>query len=188
MGARITGAFKQLRRLRANLADLASPTGKAQRDVAREVEREVRQLIREQFRTGEGPDGPHQPRADGRPGLMSRRLPSDYNFRIQPAGLWVQPSRARWLGVHQTGHTFPPRAGGGQVLTYNKSGKLLRGSRIAKQKFVFERTARAHTIGQRVLPARPIYPTNIATSPRWSSRIVLGQRRAMLRWGARATK
>jgi hypothetical protein len=183
MGASFSGPFAKLKNLRRNVSELANAAGRTQHAIATEVAKEVKQLIREQFRDGEGPFGPWARRADGERALVSRRLPSDFEARVRPgARLWVQPSRARWLRAHHEGHTFAPRAAAGQLLTFDKRGRLISKKRQRRAKFVFDTKARSHTVGRRELPARPIYPTSAASSRTWASRVTLGQQRAMARW------
>lgn len=189
MGASFTGTFDRLRRLRRNVVELANAGGQPQRQIAKEAQKDVKQLLREQFAEGRGPDDPWERTADGEPALVSKKLPSDFEAQIRPGGLLrVQPSRATWLRAHHEGHVFTTRQGGGQVLTFNKSGRLVKRARISRQKFVFDRVARKHTVGRRVLKPRPIYPNDIAASPRWSTRIRAGQARAMKAWAALAAK
>jgi hypothetical protein len=186
----LDGPFEQLRRLRRNVVELANAGGRPQRDLATAVSREIKGVIREQFTRGEGPDGPHPRRVDGKPALVSKKLPGDFEARVLPGGvLWVRPSRAPWLRAHHEGHVFPPRRAGGQVLTFDKNGRLLRQSRIKKQRFVFDRVARAHAIRARVLKRRPIYPDPNRPFPsKWAVRINAASSMVMARWHRNATR
>jgi hypothetical protein len=183
----ITGDFKKLKALEKKLADLAMPKGTAAMQVGKQVSREILKVVKDEFARGVAPSGaPWQEKARGGQALESRKLPNA--IRPYPDGLFILfSSRVPWFGAHQTGHVFPARAAGGQVLTFNKKGRLLKASRIGRQKFVFDVAAKAHEVRQRMLPARPIHPEPGEKPPAWVAAIARGADTVLQRWYASAT-
>lgn len=184
----LTTPTAKLRRLRSDVASLATPTGAGQRGLLAGVRTSVKQLLVEEFATGTGPDGAAwQKTAKGEPALVSRKLPTAFTATIESGGVRFQ-GRVDWLEAHQTGHVFARRQGGGQTMIFRK-GKLVSRARAARgwsgPKSWTDVTARAHSIGQRVLPQRQIYPENGLT-PRWEDAIGRGLVGGMERWARRA--
>jgi hypothetical protein len=188
----LRGDTSKARALARSLRDLADPSGRAQAEITREVVREVRGVLKEQFAAGVGPYGMWPLTTRGRQALVSRKLPQDFRGEGIPGGarFW---SRVPWLRAHHEGHVFPARAGGGQSLFFNEGGRLLRLGRLTarglRTRFVSERVTRGHTIGQRVLPKREIYPDRgVGSSPTWSAHLNHAARVGMQRWRDRATR
>jgi hypothetical protein len=190
----VTGDLAKAKALARNLRDLADPKGRAQQEISREIVREVRGLLREQFAAGVGPYGMWPLTVRGKPALVSRKLPQDFRGEPVPGGVrFWWGGRARWIRAHHEGHVFPARQAGGQSLFFNEKGQLLRLGKLTvrglRTKFVMERVARAHTVGQRVLPKREIYPDRgVGSSPTWAAHVNHGARLGMQRWRERATR
>ena len=107
------GDFDKLRKLTRSVERLADPNGRPQQRIAREVIREVRAgPLRDQYQTGVGPDGPWQPRKDGKPALVSRKLPTVIRGRPIVGGAQFE-WRSKIMQAHHEGHVFPARRGGG---------------------------------------------------------------------------
>src|SRR5688572_28526526 len=125
-----SGPFGRLRQLQKELRDLADPRGRGQQEVARQVVREVRGVLKEQFAAGEGSDGPWARTKDGRPALVSRKLPQDFRGKPVPSGARFS-SRISWLRAHHEGHTFGAQevAANQRFLTFDRYGRLVRASR-----------------------------------------------------------
>lgn len=187
-----SGDFDKLKRLARSVEQLADPNGRPQRTIARKVITELRTgPLREQYRTGIGPEGAWQPRkADGRPALVSRKLPTLVRGRPVRGGA-VFEWRSAIMKAHHEGHVFPARRGGGQSLFYDERGRLIRLGRLSarafRYKFVAERITRAHGIGARVLPPRPQYPRGPMPDS-WRRPIERGLRAGMDDWGSTATR
>jgi hypothetical protein len=92
------------------------------------------------------------------------------------------------LEALHAGHRFPARRTGGQSLFFDKRNKLLRLGKLSKRglrtTFVEEKRAREHTVGARVLPARPVYPVGGLT-PSWDAGVRRGLERGMTSWWER---
>jgi hypothetical protein len=186
----LDGDFNGLRKLERSIADLSKTGGASQAQVARGVISEVRGLLREQFTSGIGPDGsPLTPTVRGRPALVSRKLPQAFTGSPIPGGA-AMSLRVEWLEAHQHGHTFPSRQAAGQTMIFRK-GKLVSQARAAKgwqgPKSWQDVRSRAHTVGQRVLPARAIVPEG-ALPPRWAQAVGQGATNGMQAWYERAAK
>jgi hypothetical protein len=184
----LTGDFKRFGRLQREMEALGQKGGAAQKTVLRPVARRVQARISHQFEAGVGPDGaPQAPRKDGKPGLVSRKLGATVRVAVMAGGIAGSSSIA-WLEAHQKGHEFPPRQHEGQKLTFNRRGRLLSARRVARAKFVFDRIARRHTVGRRVLPARPIYPESGELPGPWATAVNVGAEEGLQAWHERATK
>lgn len=188
----LTGDSKQLDNVRRAMLDLGTPLGRTQTDVARSVIREVRGVLRDQFAKGEGPSKTWIQTARGKPALISKKLPQDFVGKPVPSGVEFT-SRIPWLIAHHEGYVFGSRNVGAskQFLTFDKNGKLIKRKRALNKKGearrgVFQTYAKAHTVGGRVLPARPIYPEGYMP-PRWLSRLTRGVSAAIDRWYQRAS-
>lgn len=184
----LTGDFKRLSQLQREMAALAQKEGDAQKSVLRPAARRVQARISHQLGAGVGPDdAPQAPRKDGRPGLASRKIGAAVRVTVVAGGI-AGSSSIDWLEAHQKGHEFPQRQHEGQKLTFNRRGRLLSARRVARSKFVFDRIARRHTVGARVLPARPIYPESGELPAPWATAVNSGAEEGLRAWYARATR
>lgn len=176
----LTGDFDALKRLERNMAELAQSSGPTQRQLARGVIGEVRNLLREQFTNGTGPDGsPLTPTVSGEPALVSRKLPQAITGSPVDGGA-AMSLRIEWLEAHQHGHTFPPR----QVAASAANVRNGRFVRVGKKASAI-RGIRAHVIGPRVLPARPIVPED-GLPQRWVEGVSRGAGVALKAWHEKA--
>jgi hypothetical protein len=187
----LTGDFDELRALRASMRELGLTSGRAQRDIAKAVAAEVKGLLKQEFATGEGPDGAWARTVRGKQALQSKRLAAG-DFQDKPIEGGVEfVSKVSWLRAHQEGHTWPARSAGGQSLFFNNKGRLLKLGKLSKRvlrvKFVEEKITRKHTVRERVLPARPIIPEGGDMPPAWSEAISRGAEAGVQRWYDRAT-
>jgi hypothetical protein len=199
-----SGDFAKLRQLEQKLRALATTNSSEQRAVLREAGIALKAVIKEQFAKGIQPDGSPQPRlANGRAGLVSRKLPSAVVVELFGTGLRIRPTSsnphvADILDTQQNGYVFGPRhsKGGhqyrdakGRITTYRDFVKRASGATRGgegtgfetytkdirgREKKVAERTrVEAHSIGRRVLRPHPIYPSG-AVPPRWGRAIADG--------------
>lgn len=190
----LTGDFAGLRRLQRSFRSIADPNGDGRTGLLKGVRTEINGVIRAEFAEGIGPDGTSWQRTvrGGQP-LFSKVLPHAFESRAEGGELrYVAYTKRDFLTAHQFGHTFPARVGGGNSLFFDEKGRALKqgklsGSRIKRIKFVQEVKTRTHTVGQRVLPARPIYPTG-ALPLRWEEAIHRGLTAGMERWAEKAEK
>jgi hypothetical protein len=190
----LTGNFAGFRELRKAIRDLSKPDGRAVQDIAKNVKAEVDVVIRDEFASGEGPDGPWQKTARGRVALISRKLPNAFRSRFDQGVLRYTAKVPRgWLLTQHEGHAFPARkvAALKRYLSFNSKGKLVAERRIFDKKGnvrrgAFQRFAGAHTVGRRVLPPRPLYPTG-SLPAKWSNAITRGASVGLSRWYDRST-
>lgn len=132
-------------------------------------------VLRDEFRTSSDPDGgAWKPRADGQPALRSRKLAGAFTakFNKGDAGVaFVGRVPRDWLVAHDRGHLFGARKVDGRstILRFNKRGRLVSAKRFEKLKRGRAVFAPAHTVGPRLLPARPIAPRRM--SARWETAI-----------------
>lgn len=196
----LTGDFIGLRRLRRNVESLAQPDGKARVDLLAHVQTEVTGLLKEEFAKGIGPDGSAwQQTKSGRPALISKKLAGAFSSRIDRGIVrFTGKSKRDMLMAHQLGHTFKARkvAADKQFLSFNSKGKLVSARRVLKgsaftgvmlRRGASQVFAAAHKIGERVLPARPIYPEGTLPT-RWQEGIERGLVVGMEKWHERAEK
>lgn len=185
----LTGDFGKLEKLAQNMRDLAKKDGKAQRAVASATVPKIKQVWREQFKSGVGPEGAWQRTARGKQPLDSRKIGSDFKG-VPVSGGVLFKSPVKWLAAHHAGHTFASRsvAARQNILRFNKKGRLVTAKRFEKATRGRAVFARAHTVGARRLPARPLYPTGGAMPARWARAINDGAAEAMRRWAVGATK
>ncbi len=173
----LDGDFDKLRRLAASLRELDQASGEFQRQTSRHVIDEVRPVIRDQFVTGSGPYGAWERTKRGKPALVSMKIPNSLSAKAVDGG----PSfsfHIPWLGVHHSGHIFAPRQveQGKAVQRFSRKGQLRTPS-------VFR--GRSHTVGRRVLPARPIYPDK-GMPAKWGTAINAGVERGVRDWHSRS--
>jgi hypothetical protein len=187
----LTGDFDGVRKLRADVKKLTTGA-----DLLRGIDREVKGLLKEEFATGQGPYGAWQNTVRGRQALQSRKLPQAFTSELQPNGLrYMAKSKRDLLTAHQEGYKFPARqrAANQQFLTFNKGGKLIKNSRALNKKGetkrgVYQRFAKAHTVGARVLPQRQIVPEGDELPPAWKSAVTRGAEAGVQRWYDRTSK
>jgi hypothetical protein len=192
----LTGDFAGLARLRRNIEGLASPTGPGQRTLLAAVRSEVKQLLRTEFATSTGPNGPWVPTVRGKPALASKKLAQAFESEVVAGGVRFRGVVNRdWLEAHQEGHTFKSRsvAAAKQFLTFNSKGRLIKAKRALNKKGdvkrgVHQTFARAHTVGERVLPQRLIAPQGGILTPSWQAAIARGITNGMQRWYANTTR
>src|SRR5690349_19485394 len=187
----LTGDFNEVSAVRASMRELGLTSGRAQRDIAKEVAKEVRGLLRAEFASGEGTEGAWARTVRGKQALQSKRLAGgDFQDTAIPGGVEFV-SKIDWLQAHQEGHTWAAREAGGQSLFLNEKGRVLRLGKLSKRglrvKFVEEKVARQHTVGERELPARPIIPEGSDMPAAWSDAISRGAEAGVKRWYDRAT-
>jgi hypothetical protein len=190
----VTVPETSLRHARASFRSLASPDGAERRGMVKGVQGEVKLLLKEQFTKGIGPDGaPLQETVKGDPALVSRKLANIFQAQLERGVLhFSAKSKRDMLTAHNSGYIFPARqrAANQQFLTFNSRGRLTKNSRALNKKGEARRSfhqtfAQAHTVGERVLPQRPITPEG-ELPPRYVApidRVVTG---GMLRWHEKA--
>ncbi len=208
----LTGDFAGLRKLQRSVESLATPEGEARVRMFAPVRSEVNALLNDEFARSVAPDGSTwQPTVRGRPALVSKKLPYAFSSRLDRGVLrFVGKTKRDLLTAHQEGHTFAARrapAGGASrtetrkgrngiaytrtirpgAMYFNGKGKLVKASRFAKIKKGRVVFARAHTVGQRVLPARKIAPEG-SLPQRWVDGIERGLVVGMGIWAMRAQK
>lgn len=187
----LTGDYDGVRRLRTDVAKLATGA-----DLLRGIDREVKGLLRQEFASGSGPYGAWRPTVRGRQALQSKKLPQAFTSEIGPTGLrYSAKSKRDLLTAHQEGHEFPARsvAANKQFLTFNRGGKLIKSSRALNKKGevkrgVYQRFAKAHTAGARVLPQRQVVPEGDELPPPWENAVTRGAEAGVQRWYDRASK
>lgn len=192
----LTGDLAGLRRLRRSVESLGKPDGAGRAELAGGVRGEVKGLIVDEFTRGVGPDGnAWQKTRRGRTALVSNKLPGAFQGRIDRGVVrFIAKSTRDLLVAHQHGHVFPKRSVGEhkQYLSFNSKGKLVAQRRIFKKdgtvrRGASQRFAAAHTVRERVLAMRQIYPEG--TLPlRWEEAIARGLTGGLNRWAARAEK
>lgn len=202
----LTGDFVALRKLERQLQDLSKPGSASQKLIANGVAKSLKELVKQQFLSGVGPYGEWQRTKRGKPALLSRKLASGFKATVIPGGLVIRLSPpestvTRWLFTHHEGFTFPARAvKGGQTRFFNRSGRLIRHERAMRwvdrdkdgkfqavfKRGVFRRVTKAHVIGSRQLPERPLWPSH-GMSESWADAINKGARDGMDAWYRKAT-
>lgn len=184
----LTGPFGRVEALAKNMRDLASKNGKAQKAIGSATVPRIRKVWKEQFRTGVGPDGAWERNRNGGQPLDSRKLAADFKGKVMPGGVLFS-SPVKWLMAHHRGHVFAARsvANRQNVMRFNAKGRLVKTKRFEKLKRGVAVFARAHRVGQRRLPARPLYPTR-SIPVVWARAINEGAAEAMRRWLVQSTK
>lgn len=110
---------------------------------------------------------------------------------------YMKNPHKRWpdiMWAHQDGHTFPRRKSGGGAMRFNRRGKLVSTKSFARtvkghaaqldrdntrDLYAYTKTgkmrllgksvrAKSHVVGQRVLPARPVFPSGGSLPKRWT--------------------
>lgn len=178
----LTGDVAGLKRWQSAFAQLARPEL-----VLNGIKPEVRATLKEEFATSTGPDGSTwAPTVRGRAALVSRKLPGAFALTVTDDALeGVGRVTRDWLRTQQEGKTFPQRqvADRAQVLRFSRKGRLLSAKRFEKAKYGYATQARAHTVGQRVLPARQMVPEGEGALPsRWQAAGDRGATTAIERW------
>lgn len=188
----LTGDSKRLQKLEQSLRELGQRDGTMLTEATKQIAKNIKDTLKEEFSQGEGPYGAWLRTVRGRTALLSRKLPQAFAFRADNFVLKFF-LRVPWLTAHQTGYKFSARQAKSQSLFFNEEGRLLKlgrlnGARLKKINFVQEVKGRAHTVGARVLPARPIFPTSAGVPPKWAQRINEGANYGMQRWYQKASK
>jgi len=188
----LLGDFAKLKKLTRSVEALAKTGGRPQQAIARAVIKEVRAgPLKAQYQSGVGPDGPWQPRKDGKPALVSRKLPRV--IRASPKGdgaefVW----RSTIMLAHHEGHVFASRTGGGHSVFFDENGRAIKLGKLTRRafrySFVREVKVGAHLVGARVLPPRRQYPRPGSIPLSWSKPIANGMRIGMTRWYLGATE
>ena len=158
----------------AVIAKLSATMKTAADAVVKSVERAARGELQREFRDSIDPDGNSwKARADGKPALVSKKLPGAFTSKIVGNTIVFVGRVARdWLRVQSEGHSFPSRnvAARATVLRFDRKGRMVKAKRFEKIKKGRAVFARAHTIGRRTLPARPIVP-GASLPARWETAI-----------------
>jgi hypothetical protein len=191
----LTGNLAALRALRRSLLDLAKPDGRTVKDVGKNVAGEIDEVLREQFATGVGPDGEWDRTRRGRPALVSSKLAAAFRSRLDRGVLrYVARTPRNWLAAQHEGHVFPARkvAALSHYMNFNSKGKLVAARRVVRKdgtpkRGSYQRFAAGHTVRERVLPARLLYPTG-ALPAKWSNAISRGVGAVITRWYERSTR
>lgn len=166
--------------------------------ILRGIKQQVGLLLKSEFATGTGPSGDKwKPTVRGRQPLQSRKLASAFDITADADSVrGVGKSKRDMLTAHQEGRVFKSRrvVENKQYLTFDKRGRLIRNSRALNRKGDVKRGvrqtfARAHTVGQRVLPARPIIPDRDGELPaNWVAAVNAGAVQGMQWWSERAAR
>jgi len=187
----------RLHALEKDLRGLGNPSGFGQRMILMGIRRAIlRGPLRQEFQTGVGPDGPWQPTVRGRQALLSRKLPGAFEGELLAGAVQFEGAvRRNWLLAHQLGARFKSRSveANKQYLTFNRAGRLIKNSKALNKKGAVRRGvvqtfARAHSIGVRVLPARPMIPTGTILPPSWNAAAAAGAEDGLQRWMAKVAK
>lgn len=156
-----------IKAVRAGLKVVAKP-------IAGAIKKAGLELLREEFRESIDPFGSAwKSRVDGSAALVSKKLPNAFKAKVDGNAVrFVGRVKREWLDAQDQGHTFGPRKVDARsvVLRYNRKGRLVSAKRFAKLKKGRAVFATAHTIGKRVLPARPIIP-RAGLSTKWDAAI-----------------
>lgn len=176
---------------------LANPSGFGQRMILGGIRRAIlRGPLREEFRTGIGPDGPWKETVRGKQALESKTLAGAFKAELLAGAVRFEGAvRRNWLMAHQLGQRFSTRSveANKQFLTFNKAGRLIKNSKALNKKGqvrrgVFQTFAKAHTVGARVLPPRPMIPTGAVLPPSWNAAATAGAEEGLQRWMAKVAK
>lgn len=194
----ITGdGERKLEQIGKSLGELGSRGSPAQERMLTPVKQEIKTLLRDEFSKSIGPTGESwQETVRGRAALVSKKLPYAFDFGIRDGVVvGVGKTKRDLLDAHQEGHTFRERqvAAQQQFLTFDKNGKLIRKARALNKKGearrgVYQTFARAHTIGERVLPQRQIIPEGSELPKPWDDAVERGLSKGMEQWSERVEK
>jgi hypothetical protein len=172
----LTGNMRQLRGWATHVQSLGKPNGPKQVAIAKAVGHEVRELLKKQFATGTGPEGPWKRTVRGEPALISRKLPGDFKTSAVASGVFVS-SRIPWLRAHHEGHTFPARSAGGQALFFNKKGRFVSRQRYAGAQHLAGRKMAQLQGALNLLSA--VGPSGVGLSPKAAARKATSIRRQL---------
>lgn len=115
--------------------DLAVRGGKEQHAIALGVALKLRAgPIRQQYKTGIGPDGPWPRRKDGKPALLSNKLPHAVRFQYTETGfkfVWRPP----WMAAQHEGHVWPARKQAAREGYQNTKGRFLSAKAFAGRQY-----------------------------------------------------
>jgi hypothetical protein len=192
----LTGDVAQLRSLGRSFRDLHTPNTPTQTRLLTPVKQEIKSVLREEFSRSVDPSGASwEETVRGRAALLSKKLPFAFEFGVRDGVVvGVGKSKRDLLDAHQEGHTFKARqvAAQKQFLTFDRNGRLVRKKRALNKKGLATRGthqtfARAHTVGERVLPQRQIVPEGDTLPPLWEQAVERGLTSGMMDWHERAS-
>jgi hypothetical protein len=184
----VTGDFAKLDKLAGKMSALADGKGAG---LFPPINRGLKATLREEFTRSVDPSGRTWPlTVKGRPALVSRKLPNAFAFAARDGYIvGVGKSRRDMLSAHQEGHTFRARQVGAlkAFLTFDKNGRLISKKRALNRKGavrrgVIQTFAKAHTVGERVLPKRQIVPEGNTLPRLWDGAIRGGFVEGMTKW------
>jgi hypothetical protein len=182
---------EKLQAIQRSMESLAQPDGAAHKTILRGIKQQVQLVLKTQFQTSTDPSGQtYEPTVDGKPALASKKLPSLFQFQIEGGFVrGVAKSKRDMMTALHEGHIFASRqVAAGQVNRFNAKGKLVSASRFEKLKRGKATFSKAHSIGQRVLPPRPIIPEGNELPPLWDSAVRAGVTVGMQWWADRMSK
>jgi len=180
----LTGDFDRLKRIAREMASMARTDGAGQKTLLRGVKQQVTLVLKEEFRTSTDPSGAHwKNTVRGQPAMQSKKLPQAFELELVDGAVkGVGKSKRDLLEALDQGHEFAARqvAANKQYLSFNRQGKLVKEGRLFNRAGQLRRGvqqvfARAHAIGKRILPPRPIIPGGGGTLPaRWDAAVRAG--------------
>jgi len=194
----LTGDFSGLKKLESAVQKLAS-----KEPVLESMKREVFTLLRDEFKQGSGPDGETwEPTKRGKPAMVSKKLPFAFGARADRGELrFIGKTKRDLMSALHAGHVFPPRVAKASALRFNSKGSLISaaafrraldkrpsGKNPNRKRRYSIRTAAAHTVGERVLPPRPIIPQSGEMPARWQAAVNAGVFRVVAAWAERAQR
>lgn len=187
-----SGDDAKLRALAKGFRDLRTPNTPTQQRLLTPVMREIKGVLRGEFTKGVDPTGATwQQTVNGHPALVSKKLPNAFDLAVRDGVVvGVGKSKRDLLDAHQEGRTFRARqvAAQQQFMTFDKNGRLIRNARALNRKGEARRGirqtfARAHAIGERVLPQRQIIPDDgTQLPPMWEKAVETGIGTGMKDW------
>lgn len=195
----LTGDLAGLRKASRSFGAMATAGSAPRIAMLDDVKRQGLLLLKQEFATSTSATGdPFQETVRGKPALLSRSLPYAFDGRVDRDSLrFIGRVSRDWLDAVQDGHVFKARTveANRQFLSFNRKGKLVREGRVLKKngelrKGSHQTFAKAHTIGQRILPPRPMVPATSSGDlpPPWDSAVKAGLAVGFGRWADRALK
>lgn len=193
----LTGDVARFGVIRNEMLSLARGDGAAQKKLLAGVKQQVTLLLKTEFSSSVDPSGTEWQRTvRGRPALVSKKLPQAFELELVDGAVrGVGKSKRDLLLAHQEGATFKARnvAAQKQYLTFDKRGRLIKSKRaLNKQgearRGVHQTFARAHTVGERELVARPIVPLGGPLPKNWDAAVRAGLLVGMQWWIERVSR
>jgi hypothetical protein len=192
----LTGDTAGLRKLQRSFGQMATQGSAPRVSMLEDVKRQGLLLLKQEFTDSTSATGaPFAKTVRGKPALLSRKLPYAFDGRIDRDSLrFIGRVEREWLVTMQEGRTFKARkvAANQQFLSFSRAGKLVKESRIFNKKGEVRRGARQvfageHTVGQRVLPPRPMVPPNASGDlpPPWDAAVKAGLAVGFGRWSSK---